>query len=43
MKKNKTKKLIRAEISELITSKVLTKEQLIDIFEFINKVNTKNI
>lgn len=34
---NKSKKLIKAEISELISKKELSKEQLIDIFEYINK------
>lgn len=35
--KNKSKKLIKAEILNIISQKELTKEQLIDIFEYINK------
>ena len=35
--KNKSKKLIKAEISKILSQKELTKEQLIDIFEYINK------
>jgi hypothetical protein len=37
LKNNKSKKIIKAEIADLLSLKELSKDQLIDIFEFINK------